>query len=269
MNNVEFIPKNIVYPDNEKKKLNELEVLFQEWYKNILDKDPNNAKRVVFDGFYPYYFSQKIRILYIGRESLGLKGENYISSLFKAYKNKKIGDTGINKYKFHCRMFYITYGIISSIDNWEKGQKYFEWKDIPYASQLIETFATEEGFSFAFINISKFSNESGHYKADWESINRSLELSISGNDNFVKKEIEILDPQIIVSMNLGKEILKSLGWTLINESENVNTYQKENSNDDRVILLDAFHFSANKSGEYNFYIPIISIVEEILSKIIK
>jgi len=259
MNDVEFIPKDIVYPGNEKNKLNELEKLFQEWYKNILTNDPENAERMVFDGFYPYYFSQKVRILYIGRESLGLEGKNYISALFNAYKRKKIGGKDIDNHQFHYRMFYITYGIIQSIENWEKGQKTIEWNNIPKASQLAETFATEEGFSFAFMNISKFSNESDSWKADWPSIYPFIDSSV----DFIKKEIEILDPHVIVSMNIGEKRIKSLGWELIDKSEKVYTYQKNNSNDDRVILLDTFHFSAfKKFDEDDFYIPIINIVEK-------
>ena len=73
---MEYLPKNISYPDNEKPNLALLENLFREWHQHFANNSSALEKHVaddmVFDGFYPHYFSQKKRVLFIGRESRGL-----------------------------------------------------------------------------------------------------------------------------------------------------------------------------------------------------
>ena len=84
-----------MYTDFEKEKLAELEKLFLDWYNFFKSNESNNgtiirdfsANDMSFDGFYPNYFGQRIKILYIAREGRGISGENYIEILFPAYKN--------------------------------------------------------------------------------------------------------------------------------------------------------------------------------------
>jgi len=143
MNDVEFIPKDIVYPGNEKNKLNELEKLFQEWYKNILTNDPENAERMVFDGFYPYYTHQKVKILFIAKESLGLYGKDYIQAILPAIRsNDPRGRREWNESHpddpwakvitnntdpFLSKMLYIAYGLNNACCSYD---------DMPWASDI-------------------------------------------------------------------------------------------------------------------------------------
>ncbi len=52
---MEFIPKNIQYPESEKEKLRQIETLFEKWYKNFKGKifiKNYTADNMVFDGLY-------------------------------------------------------------------------------------------------------------------------------------------------------------------------------------------------------------------------
>lgn len=249
---MDFIPQTIKYPDSEKAKLNELSDLFERWYQTFRNKEfpkDNTAADLGFDGFYPYYFSQKKRILFIGRESLGLMGRNYISVLYNAYKNRKcIGDTPINKSYFHKRLFYIAYAILNSFPG---------WNTIPFADKLADTFATAEGISFAFMNISKFSNESDNWNADWELINSSYEESISNGNNLIKDEMNILEPEIIITMNLGHRISSFGELQELEKNQRINVYELTLNNRKKILLLDTFHFSSKwKRDERDFYLPV-------------
>ena len=41
------------------------------------------AQVINADGFYPYYTHQRVKILFIAKESLGLYGKDYIQALFQ------------------------------------------------------------------------------------------------------------------------------------------------------------------------------------------
>ena len=209
---------------------------------------------MVFDGFYPYYFSQKKRILFIGREALGLAGLNYLEVLYKCYhKEKRIGGQPLNKHKFHARMLRIAYGIVNDKPL---------WKDIPYASTIGDTFGTANGLSFAFMNISKLSNERerGGWAANWNRINTAYRLSTEPEGrNFIREEIAILQPDIVITMRLNEKIdFKLLGQLngVLHTSEKAKSFWLD-CNGHRALLIDTWHFSApRKKADKDFYIPI-------------
>ena len=256
---MEFIPKNLQYPLSEKEKLGQIETLFKKWYKNFKGKKfVKNyiADDMIFDGFYPYYFSQKRKILFIGRESYWADRSNYISYMFDAYKKNYIGDKHINQYPFHRRMMYIAYGLNNS---------FVEFQKIPYADEIAESFATPAGVSFAFMNISKFSNESENTNSDLELINSSYLASSTGENNFILEEIDILEPDIVITMNLG-EIDKMSAFGNPKELLRLNqvyAFQLNTQAKKNILLLDTFHFSAwNKSEEKDIYLPIVKAVKK-------
>ncbi len=135
----------------EQKLHAELSSLLSEW-KKIVCTEQSYSELFVEDGFYPFYTQQPVKILFVGREALGMAGLNYVDVLFDAYKNKTVGEKSLDEYKFHRLLFSIAYGII---------RRETDWKKIPYASELADNFGTQGGISFAFMNLSKFSNESG------------------------------------------------------------------------------------------------------------
>ena len=90
-----FIPKEIfhLYTEYEKVKLKELESLFKKW-RDHFDQFKNETGFIIrditaddmsFDGFYPHYFDQKLKILFIGRERRHIPGINYLDEVFMAY----------------------------------------------------------------------------------------------------------------------------------------------------------------------------------------
>lgn len=108
------------------------------------------------------------------------------------------------------------------------------------------------------MNLSKFSNESGAWQADEELIDSFLKLSLNPYYDFFAHEINILDPDIIISMNL-EERMKYMG-TFSNpkwygEKKHDVCYQiLTTSLGKQYPLLDTWHFSApNKSPKKNFF----------------
>ena len=202
----------------------------------------------VRDGFYPGYLSQKIKILFIGRESLGMVGNDYIDVLFDAYHNKIVGDRNLNRYSFHSTMLYIAYALQHSE---------YDWDYVPYATQFIEEFGRENGCSFAFMNISKFSNESGQWKADNKLIDKFIELSCG----FHGREIDLLNPDIIIGMNLQHRMpcLGTFENPLYYGRKNAVCYQVlKTATGKEYIYLDTWHFSAiGKSPDKDIFAPVI------------
>lgn len=249
---MKYLPENISYPDSERPKLRLLDKLFREWHEHFATSESGKeiATDMVFDGFYPYYFNQKKRILFIGREALDITGNNYIDLLYQHYRGDKlIGKQPINKDKFHSRMFYFAYGITNGM---------LEWNNISYASEICDIFGMEGGLSFAFMNISKISNQGEHWSANWNLINTAFTLS-TRDRNFIQEEIAILEPQIIVTMCLGEKI-RSFGQVEpIYDSAQANSYWLTIQGH-RSLLIDTWHFSARKKALTDYYIPICDAI---------
>jgi hypothetical protein len=251
---MQFLP-NIPYPTNEEPKLALLEILFRQWHQHFSCVasafEKHKADDMVFDGFYPYYFSQKKRILFIGRESRDISGCNYIDLLYRAYRETKwIGDQHLNVNKFHSRMIYIAYGIMNGMPTWQ---------DIPDASKIGDTFGGPGGLSFAFMNISKLSNDSVNWPSDWDVINAAHEHSTQGH-NFNREEVAILEPHIVITMNLGGKIASLGQLTQIHSSELANSCWLD-SGGHRSLLIDTWHFSAfTKDDIADFYVPICDAI---------
>jgi hypothetical protein len=144
----------------------------------------------VADGFFPGYFNQKLKVLFIGRETRWTEGD-YIESTIKGYNEENYH----NKSAFTRRLLYIIQGIKHN------GKLKFESLEEAnyYAKEMVDT----KDYGFAFMNISKYSNwkEDGG-TADFGFINIFLEDSNLEKRNFFHEELEILEPDIIITMNL-------------------------------------------------------------------
>ncbi|MGI6718834.1 MAG: hypothetical protein ACOX4D_06795 [Bacteroidales bacterium] len=214
------------------------------------DKPFDVQQLFVKDGFYPYYTYQKRKILFIGREALEIGGANYMELLYEAYLEDNIGGITLNRYKFHYTMLYITYAI-------EHGE--YKWNNIPYASDFISEFAQPNGISNAFMNLSKFSNESGEWPADNDLIQTFLEASSKSQVNFFAKEIDLLSPGIIIGMNHG-ERMKYLGTFSSQKMYNgkdVCFQYLHTPSGKSYPYLDCWHFSSRKTFETDIFNPII------------
>lgn len=242
------------YPAEEQAKLRDLSALFDDWITAFeASSDPlvsASAGDLVRDGFYPYYFSQPTRILFVGRESRGIEGCSYIEVLHDAYRRTKlIGTRGLNVDKFQSRKLYIAWGLLHGMP---------EWDEIPQASEIGDTFATKSGISFAFMNLSKFSNEGPRWQSDWTTIKASHDASILQR-NLLREEIALLEPHIVITMNLAEK-LESLGdLEAIERTPDVNSYWMD-TNGHRSLVLDTWHFSLVRNCEKWFYTPVCDAV---------
>jgi hypothetical protein len=271
-----FVPDlpTLSYPDHEISALERLEQLFIEWQqcfaKNIQKIQDHgsyyNADAMVCDGFYPHYFSQKPKVLFVGKESIGMSGQNYIQSLHHTYKSvKSLGrgkdgqgkekrPTPLNKSKFHSRILKLTYALTKGLPS---------WKDIPRATEIGDTFGLDGGVSCAFMNLSKFSTERAFWSANWPLITASNRVSEGAS--FAEREVSILQPDIIIAMKL-REGLALLGKRKP-AGDSATTYWL-NSNGHNSLLIETFHFSAVKSDTRDYYQPICDSIREYLPGVI-
>ena len=253
-----------LYPSSELSILDDLAHLFDKWINHLRDKslyDTYTADDFVTDGFYPYYFSQNPRILFIGREALGMSGMDYLESLYKAYKNNSVAQTSLDGHRFHTTMFYLAYGLLNGFP---------AYQTVPYASELAKTFGTGHGMSFAFMNLSKFSNDSdSSWVLNNELATNFLENSKDDKINFHLEEINILQPDIIITSNLNEvHLLSYLGELKEVDLSDSNVWVYELSSHNRSIpILETWHFSNwSKQQDTEVYEPVLRKARQYLNK---
>ena len=253
----------MIYTESEIALKAQIDELNKNWKKHLINSTADLRTKELIresyigDGFYPEYTRQKIKILFIGKEGLDLSGNNYIETLFEAYHNKLIGNIPLNQHRFHNTMLYITYALQYGV---------YRWAEIPYATEFVDNFGVPGGLSFAFINLSKFSNNSGNWMADYELIDLFLELSSKSDFDFFAREIDIVNPDLIVTMNLGERMgylgtfseLKRYG-----EHNDVCYQILTTSLKKQYPLIDTWHFSApSKSPERDIFLPSLEALRD-------
>jgi hypothetical protein len=274
MNEKKFIPTiEVIYPENEKGKLQDLKALFEQWYKyarglkfiKVNNKD-YTADDFIYDGFFPNYFNQKIRILYIGREAREIDDDNYIESFYNAWvcERKKVSND------FHKRMLFLTWAINN---NFPDGlSELDEWKSIPEAEIIADSFSKPNGISFAFMNLSKFINYDKNFQANMELIDSFLESAIDKNNNrnFLNDEIKILEPDLIITMNLSDlegRLTKYIGVKPPISHSGILSIFEFDKGKEKIPLFDTFHFSAKQKNDITeLYEPIKKAWKEHLNK---
>jgi hypothetical protein len=118
----------------ERSALEKLNVLMDEW-KSYVSKytvwDSESQRKYpadecfCSDGFFPCYYRQKPKILFIAREAVGMWGEDYITTLVKAFRENLVAGVPVNRHAFFSRMMYIAYGAIKG--NCEKPYDSLPW----------------------------------------------------------------------------------------------------------------------------------------------
>lgn len=250
------VPTALHYPKTEARKLAEMNQLLSEWSGAISESDsaPLAAKaaEMVTDGFYPFYFSQPVRVLFIGRESVDIAGCNYLEILCGSYRSTKhVGGVALNRHHFHRRMLKTAHGLLTGRPHWQ---------EIPDAREIGENFATASGISFAFINLCKISNESGSWQADQPTIRAFVEASTTGR-NFYEEQIALLEPEFVVAMNLGDNLFKLGRLHQLGANPGVDLFQLT-SKSHPSLLLHTFHFSAANKTDSLFYPAICTVLKE-------
>ena len=242
------------FSKEEIQKRKQLGKLFDTWLKRMLDAGmPNDWEHsFVPDGFYPGYLSQKLRVLFIGREPHHLSGDDYVETLLNTYYEKK----SLNRSRFLSLLMYVTYGLMTGMRNYGK---------IPCATEIAETFGKPNGISFAFMNLSKLSNQKG-WTTDWKQINDFLQYS-QGATNLLNQEIAILAPDLIVTMNLGGH-LYDLGEIAYVYTKNDDVAVLElAAGDTKIPVFDTYHFSApGKSPDADIFTPLMKEIDRYMKR---
>lgn len=250
------------YSKEELRILDKLDALFSCWKETCEDLDGY----FVGDGFYPNFLKQKPKILFIGRDAYDLYGEDdqqgectYIEKFIRQYISGTMdGDRNINAFKFHKMLIQMSYGIIHRT----------EWRKVPCAAEICRDGRIFDRVSFAFMNICKMSHESCSKEgtnASWGLINQFLDRSITAERNYLCEEIELLNPDMIITLNLGPVYIDKIFGSGKTDAKCVDdkccdcwTYSVRLPN--RVIpAFDTWHFSSrNKREEDNIFNPVMN-----------
>lgn len=234
------------FPLNERELKSKLDTLQKCWDANITSAQDSDD--FCSDGFFPYYTYQSQKILFIGQESYDLGGRNYIKVFYDVFRKGHMeNNASINQSKFHRRAFYIAYGILHHFPT---------WKDVPYPDAHCDDIFTEKGISFAFMNISKISPYCGYRHTNWDDVMRS----VSEGANYIREEVKLLAPDIVITMALmNNEKIRSALFDTFEAVDctdpDVHVYQATNS-DKKMLVFDAWHFSAVKKELDCYYQPI-------------
>jgi hypothetical protein len=255
------------FSENEVEKRSELLSLMDDWKKEIslkkkikfYDDNKNYAPEDYFyyDGFFPNYYNQELKTLFIAREARYCSGEDFIENSLNYFKS----DAKINDSIFWRRIFYMLYGIRT------KGQ--YKFDDIPYPYDFIKEIDKINNYGFALMNISKYSNDrdDGGKKADVTLMNQFLEDSNLNKRNYFKEELEILDPDIIITANLWDGKIKEEYINIcFNEMTSLKHIEGKASlfsmelNNKEIKVIDLYHFSMPGSDKEYYYDPVIDLL---------
>ena len=255
----------------EFKKRNEIFALMQDWEKTIstseiVFKDDNKKYKgneyFNYDGFFPGYYENKPKVLFIGREARGVSGLDFIGANIEYFKN----ESSLNNVSFWRRIFCM-YNIIRNNGVIDKNIT---------ADQIADSMIEKNNYGFALMNISKYSNDSETgAKRDKTLMNRFLEDSKLDQRNFIKEELKILDPDLIITAHLwdgtiNKEYMEKIFGEIefitkvvvqSNWVASLNNFYFES----KVIkLIDLFHFSRPGVSDMEYYYkPISKLLKKI------
>ena len=178
----------------------------------------------------------------MGRESYGLTGCDYIEVFIDNYLEGRTGPPekrkNINGDKFHKMLIQVAYGIIHQTT----------WNETPSAAEICENRGIFDRVSFAFMNLSKLSNEKpGVTSTDWNLVKASLDVTLN-KENLILEEITALDPDLIVCMNFERDRLLRVFGDKLKIFDNEWLKYHLNINGKEILLLDQWNFSATRGA---------------------
>jgi hypothetical protein len=261
---------NIVdrFPKNEKEKRKKLHSIMKDWARKVSKleiKYRGDRKKYVGiecfgpDGFFPNYYNQKIKVLFVGREARRFELEyDFIERFIREFKTENF-----NTKIFWRRILKILYGI------YMHGEIKFE--EIISATEIARIVSAPKELSFAIMNLSKIYNESNDAaKADYKLINNFLKESRLDDRNFFYEEIELLNPNLIITANLwnGKIENEYLNKCFnnpikIKEGSKANLLEMQLHNK-KINIIDVYHFSKPGSDRDYYYNPVMKLYKKII-----
>jgi hypothetical protein len=254
-----------LYPPDEQPLFLRLAALLEDWKKETAKstvvcradgKHYPGDSYFADDGFLPYYYRRKPKTLFIARETRYIAGQNNIEIILKKCRENPGGIGGEILLR---RMLLIAYGICQG------GTVPFEAVD---PRELCALAGTKDGFSFAFMEISKYSNENDDGgNADTGLIRSFFENSNLQKRNFFREELSLLAPDLVITMNLwdGKiaagHLELALGKAPYIDMPHPGAARRSLAiNGKTTPLIDMYHFSARKSDSEDFYKPVMRII---------
>lgn len=244
--------------------------LLDEWKKQIATKPgilfPDDNKKhpaenyFAMDGFFPGYFTEKPKVLFIGRETRWIGGFNFCEETIKDF----FAHSNVNTSAWWRTILYLLYGI--------RHEGKIPYAEIPCADEIAKEMLDTGKFGFAIMQLSKYSNDSEYGATrNVELMNRFLEDSELEKRNFFQEELSLLDPDIIITANLWSSGVKNEYMELCFPEKNFKSwksykrgsdvaYGEYDLNGKKIMLIDTFHFSARKSTEDCFYNPVMDIL---------
>lgn len=265
-----------VLPFENKRQLSEKEIqktldllaLEDDWKKQISTKAPiifqDDGKEYppesffANDGFFPGYFEQKRKVLFIGRETRWISGLDFRNTSYEFFEKENV-----NGNTFWRNVLYMLYGIQ------KEGKAAFE--EVPYANDIAKNMVKTNDFGFAVMQLSKYSNDSDEGATrNVEMMNRFLEDSELEKRNFFLEELKLLEPDVIITANLWDCGVKEEYLEQCFPSENFGSWKKYGQNiadyadftlyGKTAKLINTYHFSARKASEEYFYNPVMDIL---------
>ena len=253
--------------ETEIKKSVELQSLFDDWKAQVSTKPPivfqDDGKAYppqdyfAADGFFPGYFEQKTKVLFVGRETRWISGSDFRDTSYNFFKNENVNGSA-----FWCKVLYMLYGI--------QHEGKIPYSEVPYADEIAKKMVATNEFGFALMNISKYTNNSDEGGTrNIELMNRFLEDSELEKRNFFQEELELLEPDIIITANLWECGVKDeylaqcfLGkWTdELSPIPKIANHWKYDLAGKQVDVINTYHFSSRKSAEEFFYEPVMKIL---------
>jgi hypothetical protein len=254
-----------LFPPEEKDKRKEINALMKDWKAEIAEaivkqKDKQRSRRGAdyfnSDGFFPHYFEQKQKVLFIGREARGHSGCDFLEDTINYYK-----DEDTDQKIFMRRILKMAYIIQNGVT---------KLSDIPNADSVAKEMVKTKKYGFAFMNISKYSNDSPDgAKRNNSMINQFIEDSHLENRNFFTEELEILEPDIIITANLWDGIKDEFMQLCFDENkiQRITALRRTHAelstytlNRRKIKLLDLYHFSNPGSDDEMYCQPVIDLL---------
>ncbi len=254
--------------ETEIQKTLDLLTLEEDWKKQISSKSPivfqDDGKEYppenffAYDGFFPGYFEQKRKVLFIGRETRWITGLDFRNTSYEFFENENV-----NGSTFWRNVLYMLYGIQ------KEGRVAFE--EVPCANDIAKNMVKTNDFGFAVMQLSKYSNDSDEGATrNVEMMNRFLEDSELDKRNFFLEELKLLEPDVIITANLWDCGVKEEYLELCFPSENFGSWKKYGQNvadyadftlnGKTAKFINTYHFSSRKPSYECFYEPVMNIL---------
>jgi hypothetical protein len=253
------------FKGKEREKRKEINLLMQDWKREV-EKYQKGKRGYYFasDGFFPNYFNQKIKILFIGREARNTATEGYDDYIATFMKSFFIRDNQNGK-PFTRRVLYIVEGVKNN------GKLKFKDVETKTAECIAKEMLATKNYGYAIMNMSKYSNERPDGgKANKKLINDFLEHSSLIIEDYFQKEIKILSPDFIITDHLwngiiNKDSLKSCFGVDIEKEKPKKSIGSADLYEIKIQkkpikLINTYHFSSRKSDQYDFYDPVMKLI---------